>query len=160
MHAEDRYDDSHGSFKPGHQTQHSQNSSNMQGIYACGFAFLEGIFFDCGSGYANGSLSVSILSVGIFLIARIAEDVADWIGRERTVVAGCMIYMIGILMITNHEFALGPTVVRPLLPVPGVGRESAVVVLYMPETGSEHAFFSPILEFVGGSGGIYRPKTG
>jgi len=125
----------------------------------CAFASFGGIFFGYDSGYINGvngasifieavegpgatelsytnsSLIVSILSVGTFFGAIIAGDVADWIGRKWTVILGCFIYMIGVViqMITSPEHALGPIVAGRLIAGLGVGFESAIVILYMSE---------------------------
>ncbi|KAK2930307.1 Sugar/inositol transporter [Fusarium oxysporum f. sp. vasinfectum] len=108
----------------------------------CAFASFGGIFFGYDSGYINGvngslyfihqvegktatklseshqSLIVSILSCGTFFGALIAGDLADRIGRKWTVIAGCFIYAIGVViqMITGHGDAL-----------------SAIVILYMSE---------------------------
>jgi MFS family permease len=125
----------------------------------CAFASFGGIFFGYDSGYINGvngakifiqavegegatelsytnsSLIVSILSVGTFFGAIIAGDVADWIGRKWTVIIGCLIYMIGVViqMITSPDAALGPIVAGRLIAGLGVGFESAIVILYMSE---------------------------
>lgn len=125
----------------------------------CAFASFGGIFFGYDSGYINGvngaaifveavegpgkdelsysnsSLIVSILSVGTFFGALIAGDVADWIGRKWTVILGCFIYMIGVViqMITSPSSALGPIVAGRLVAGLGVGFESAIVILYMSE---------------------------
>ncbi|KFH40908.1 glucose transporter rco-like protein [Hapsidospora chrysogenum ATCC 11550] len=125
----------------------------------CAFASFGGIFFGYDSGYINGvngakifieavegkgatelsytnsSLIVSILSVGTFFGAIIAGDVADWIGRKWTVIIGCLIYMVGVViqMITSPETALGPIVAGRLIAGLGVGFESAIVILYMSE---------------------------
>lgn len=85
----------------------------------CAFASFGGIFFGYDSGYINGvtaspvfialiegpghdalrgsyqSLIVSILSAGTFFGAIIAGDVADMVGRKKTVIAGCAIYIVG-----------------------------------------------------------------
>lgn len=140
----------------------------------CAFASLGGVFFGYDSGYINGvnsakifveaiegvgatelsdsntSLIVSILSVGTFLGALIAGDVADWIGRKWTIITGCLIYMVGVViqMITNPDAALGPIVAGRLIAGLGVGFESAIVVLYMSETvriNSSHEPFGSIL---------------
>lgn len=129
----------------------------------CAFASFGGIFFGYDSGYINGvngasifieavegqgaeelsysnsSLIVSILSVGTFFGAIIAGDVADWIGRKWTVILGCVIYMIGVViqMITNPNAALGPIVAGRLIAGLGVGFESAIVILYMSEIVSQ-----------------------
>ncbi|CCF40579.1 hypothetical protein CH063_11110 [Colletotrichum higginsianum] len=56
-------------------------------------------------------------------------------GRKWTVILGCLIYMIGVIiqMITNVNTALGPIVAGRLIAGIGVGFESAVVILYMSE---------------------------
>lgn len=125
----------------------------------CAFASFGGIFFGYDSGYINGvlgskifihavegpladklseshtSLIVSILSCGTFFGAVIAGDVADWIGRKWTVILGCFIYMIGVVvqMITGAGDALGAIVAGRLIAGLGVGFESAIVILYMSE---------------------------
>ncbi|KAH6698269.1 putative glucose transporter rco-3 [Leptodontidium sp. MPI-SDFR-AT-0119] len=130
----------------------------------CAFASFGGIFFGYDSGYINGvlgspifiraveglngdgstpdalssshqSLVVSILSAGTFFGAIIAGDVADRIGRKWTVILGCLIYMIGIViqMITGVGDALAVIVVGRLVAGVGVGFESAIVILYMSE---------------------------
>ncbi|KAL2266748.1 hypothetical protein VTJ83DRAFT_6100 [Remersonia thermophila] len=125
----------------------------------CAFASFGGIFFGYDSGYINGvlgsrifieqveyvgakaisesktSLIVSILSCGTFLGAVIAGDVADMIGRKWTVIAGCLIYIAGVViqMFTGMGDPLGPIVSGRLIAGLGVGFESAVVILYMSE---------------------------
>ncbi len=127
----------------------------------CAFASFGGIFFGYDSGYINGvlgsqifvdavegaaagvtavsdshqSLVVSILSCGTFFGALIAGDVADIIGRKWTVIIGCVIYMIGVViqMITGLGDALGAIVAGRLIAGVGVGFESAIVILYMSE---------------------------
>jgi sugar porter (SP) family MFS transporter len=125
----------------------------------CAFASFGGIFFGYDSGYINGatsnaqfikyiegpdataltsshsSLIVSILSCGTFFGALIAGDVADMIGRKWTVIIGCGIYALGVViqMITGPGHALGPIVAGRLIAGLGVGFESAIVILYMSE---------------------------
>ncbi|KAM3504397.1 hypothetical protein MY11210_008366 [Beauveria gryllotalpidicola] len=125
----------------------------------CAFASFGGIFFGYDSGYINGvtaspifykavegaaaeklsdpnsSLIVSILSCGTFFGALIAGDMADWIGRKWTVILGCAIYAVGVVvqMITSPSNALGPIVAGRLVAGLGVGFESAIVILYMSE---------------------------
>ncbi|KAH7309790.1 putative high affinity glucose transporter [Stachybotrys elegans] len=125
----------------------------------CAFAAFGGIFFGYDSGYINGvngslifihavegdtatrlsesntSLITSILSCGTFFGAIIAGDVADMIGRKWTVILGCFIYMIGVVvqMVTSPDNALGPIVAGRLVAGLGVGFESAIVILYMSE---------------------------
>ncbi|KIW94925.1 uncharacterized protein Z519_04904 [Cladophialophora bantiana CBS 173.52] len=125
----------------------------------CAFASFGGIFFGYDSGYINGvngvkefihivqgpdatalssphqSLIVSILSCGTFFGAIIAGDVADIIGRKWTVIAGCVIYIVGVIiqMITGPGHGLGVIVAGRLIAGFGVGFESATVILYMSE---------------------------
>ncbi|KAF4468826.1 monosaccharide transporter [Fusarium albosuccineum] len=125
----------------------------------CAFASFGGIFFGYDSGYINGvngskyfiheveglgadklkeshqSLIVSILSCGTFFGAIIAGDVADRIGRKWTVINGCIIYCIGVIiqMITGHGDPLACIVAGRLIAGIGVGFESAIVILYMSE---------------------------
>ncbi|KAK5661839.1 hypothetical protein OQA88_9943 [Cercophora sp. LCS_1] len=125
----------------------------------CAFASFGGIFFGYDSGYINGvlgskifieavegigaasisesntSLIVSILSCGTFFGAVIAGDVADFIGRKWTVIFGCLIYMLGVViqMITGEGDPLAAIVAGRLIAGLGVGFESAIVILYMSE---------------------------
>ncbi|KAJ9613454.1 hypothetical protein H2200_003396 [Cladophialophora chaetospira] len=125
----------------------------------CAFASFGGIFFGYDSGYINGvlgsdifirnvegptatalssshqSLVVSILSAGTFFGALIGGDTADLIGRKWTVIMGCGIYMIGVViqMITGTGDALAAIVVGRVVAGIGVGFESAIVILYMSE---------------------------
>jgi MFS family permease len=129
----------------------------------CAFAAFGGIFFGYDSGYINGvlgsaifirevegpdrdtddgvtsshqSLIVSILSCGTFFGAIIAGDVADIIGRKWTIIAGCVIYLIGVViqMLTGPEVdSLGAIVAGRVIAGLGVGFESAIVILYMSE---------------------------
>lgn len=84
---------------------------------------------------AHSSLIVSILSCGTFFGAIIAGDLADFMGRKWTVIAGCVIYMIGcvIQMVTSPDHAMGPIVAGRLIAGFGVGFVSAIVILYMSE---------------------------
>lgn len=85
---------------------------------------------------SNTSLIVSILSAGTFFGAIIAGDVSERIGRKWTVIMGCMIYMIGVViqMITGvGGDALAIIVVGRIIAGIGVGFESAIVILYMSE---------------------------
>jgi sugar porter (SP) family MFS transporter len=125
----------------------------------CAFASFGGIFFGYDSGYINGvsgsaifykavegvdatkltdsnnSLIVSILSAGTFFGALIAGDLADMIGRKWTVISGCLIYAIGVViqMITGAGDPLAAIVAGRLIAGFGVGFESAIVILYMSE---------------------------
>lgn len=131
-----------------------------QAYMICAFASFGGILFGYDSGYINGidgvarfyqtiegpdatvmsdshqSLIVSILSCGTFFGALIAGDLADHMGRKWTVISGCIIYVIGVViqMVTgagsNH---LGEIVAGRLIAGFGVGFVSAIVILYMSE---------------------------
>lgn len=94
----------------------------------CAFASVGGIFFGYDSGYINGvtgnpifirdiegpdatslsgrnqSLIVSILSAGTFFGALAAGDVADIIGRKWTIIVGCFIYIIGMILFRSFGF--------------------------------------------------------
>lgn len=126
----------------------------------CAFASLGGIFFGYDSGYINGvsgalefihavdgadatelsgshsSLIVSILSAGTFFGALIAGDVAEFIGRKWTVIMGCFIYTLGVIIqvaTTPNHTALATMTAGRFVAGLGVGFESAIVILYMSE---------------------------
>lgn len=64
--------------------------------------------------------------------AIIAGDVADWIGRRPTIISGCMIFAVGIVVqiaMTNLAMIVAGRLVAGL----GVGFVSAVLILYMSE---------------------------
>jgi len=46
------------------------------------------------------SLIVSILSAGTFFGALIAGDLADFIGRRTTIISGCGIFVVGVILQT------------------------------------------------------------
>ena len=105
----------------------------------------------CAITSSNTSLIVSILSAGTFFGALAAGDIADIYGRKWTIVAGCIIYMIGKLLksafinrmpVTNSILGVILQMAasgRDLLVAGraiagiGVGFESAIVILYMSE---------------------------
>jgi len=123
----------------------------------CAFASFGGIFFGYDSGYINGvnasrefinaieypgapalsssnqSLIVSILSAGTFFGAIVAGDIADWIGRRPTIIAGCLIYMGGVVVQMFAASGLATIVVGRLIAGVGVGFVSAIIILYMSE---------------------------
>lgn len=130
----------------------------------CAFASVGGLFFGYDSGYINGvtgadafiravdgaaatslretnqSLIVSILSAGTFFGALIAGDVAEFIGRKWTVITGCLIYIVGVIIqvaTSPDGSALATMSVGRFVAGLGVGFESAVVILYMSEIVSE-----------------------
>lgn len=81
---------------------------------------------------SHSSLIVSILSAGTFFGALIAGDLAEIIGRRLTIIIGCIIYMVGVvLQVASHS--LGLLVAGRLVAGLGVGFESAIVILYMSE---------------------------
>lgn len=47
---------------------------------------------------SNNSLIVSILSAGTFFGALIAGDLSDWFGRRTTIITGCFIFAIGVVI--------------------------------------------------------------
>ncbi|KAH7885846.1 MFS transporter [Phlebopus sp. FC_14] len=122
----------------------------------CAFAAFGGIFFGYDSGYINGvtgakefihviegptattlsgphnSLITSILSAGTFFGALIAGDLADWFGRRPTIIAGCVIYIIGCVLQAATQ-GLGLIVAGRLVAGFGVGFVSAIIILYMSE---------------------------
>lgn len=76
------------------------------------------------------SLVTSILSCGTFLGAIIAGDIADFIGRRVTIIAGCFIFSVGCILETASTGLIVMTIGR-LVAGAGVGFISAVVILYM-----------------------------
>lgn len=78
------------------------------------------------------SLITSILSAGTFFGAIIAGDVADFIGRRTTVIIGCFIFIVGVVLQTAST-ALALLVVGRLIAGFGVGFVSAIIILYMSE---------------------------
>ncbi|PWN97206.1 general substrate transporter [Tilletiopsis washingtonensis] len=123
----------------------------------CAFASFGGIFFGYDSGYINGVLSarpfidaiagpgqeaissshtsliVSILSAGTFFGAIIAGDLADMLGRRPTIIAGCFVYIIGVIIQMFAASGLATIVVGRLVAGFGVGFVSAIIILYMSE---------------------------
>ncbi|KAH8552440.1 general substrate transporter [Umbelopsis sp. PMI_123] len=122
----------------------------------CVFASFGGIFFGYDSGYIGGvqgmayfihmidgpdatalesshaSLIVSILSAGTFFGALIAGDLADWFGRRFTIIAGCGVFIVGVILQTASA-SLGLLAAGRLIAGFGVGFVSAIIVLYMSE---------------------------
>ncbi len=146
---------------------HIEAPVSWKAYLICAFASFGGIFFGYDSGYINGvlgssifitavegpaatvvsdshtSLIVSILSCGTFFGALVAGDVAELIGRKWTVIIGCFVYLIGIIiqMILGAPGTdpLGTIVAGRLVAGFGVGFESAIVILYMSEIVSTSA---------------------
>jgi MFS family permease len=78
------------------------------------------------------SLIVSILSAGTFFGALFAGSLADWVGRRSTIMAGCGVFSLGVIL------QVASTTVSVLVPGRliagvGVGFVSAIIILYMSE---------------------------
>ncbi|BCS02848.1 sugar porter family MFS transporter [Aspergillus luchuensis] len=78
------------------------------------------------------SLITSILSAGTFFGALIAGDLADWFGRRTTIVSGCVVFVVGVVLQTAST-SLGLLVAGRLIAGFGVGFVSAIIILYMSE---------------------------
>lgn len=78
------------------------------------------------------SLIVSILSAGTFFGALIAGDIADFIGRRFTIIAGCLIFCCGVALQVAST-AYGLLIAGRLIAGLGVGFVSAIIILYMSE---------------------------
>jgi sugar porter (SP) family MFS transporter len=86
----------------------------------------------CAISSSNTSLIVSILSAGTFFGALAAGDIADIYGRKWTIVAGCIIYIIGVILqmaANGRDLLVAGRAIAGI----GVGFESAIVILYMSE---------------------------
>jgi sugar porter (SP) family MFS transporter len=129
----------------------------LKAYFMCAFASFGGIFFGYDSGYINGvaasrefieaimgpgatalsssrsQLITSILSAGTFFGALIAGDLADMMGRRPTIIAGCGIYLAGVVIQMFAASALATIVVGRLVAGFGVGFVSAIIILYMSE---------------------------
>lgn len=98
--------------------------------------------FDSSSFYYNGtyymyetwqkSLITSILSVGTFFGAIAGGPFADWIGRRTTIILGCVIFNIGVILQTAST-SIGLLIAGRLIAGIGVGFVSAIIILYMSE---------------------------
>lgn len=78
------------------------------------------------------SLITSILSAGTFFGAIVAGDLADFFGRRITIIAGCLIFIVGVILQTIST-SLGLLVAGRLVAGLGVGFVSAIIILYMSE---------------------------
>lgn len=78
------------------------------------------------------SLITSILSAGTFFGALMAGDLADYFGRRVTIIAGCFVFIIGVILQTAST-GLALLVVGRLIAGFGVGFVSAIIILYMSE---------------------------
>ncbi|OOF93528.1 hypothetical protein ASPCADRAFT_209484 [Aspergillus carbonarius ITEM 5010] len=78
------------------------------------------------------SLITSILSAGTFFGALIAGDLADWFGRRTTIISGCAVFIVGVVLQTAST-SMGLLVAGRLVAGFGVGFVSAIIILYMSE---------------------------
>ena len=78
------------------------------------------------------SLTTSILSAGTFFGAIIAGDIADFIGRRTTIIAGSFVFIVGCILETASTGIAVMAVGRVICGF-GVGFISAIVILYMSE---------------------------
>jgi sugar porter (SP) family MFS transporter len=78
------------------------------------------------------SLIVSILSAGTFFGALIAGDLADWFGRRTTIILGCFVFLIGVILQTASK-TLALLATGRIIAGFGVGFVSAIIILYMSE---------------------------
>lgn len=84
-------------------------------------------------GYSKKSLIVSILSAGTFIGALVAGEIADRLGRRMTIITGCVIYIIGVIVQMFAAEGLAAIVVGRVVAGLGVGFVSAIIILYMSE---------------------------
>jgi SP family sugar:H+ symporter-like MFS transporter len=78
------------------------------------------------------SMIVSFLSLGTFIGAIVAGDLADFFGRRTTILIGCVIYTVGVILqtaSTEYRLLIGGRVIAGV----GVGFVSAIIILYMSE---------------------------
>lgn len=75
---------------------------------------------------------MSILSAGTFFGALFAGSLADWIGRRTTIIAGCGVFSLGVILQVAST-TVGVLVPGRLIAGVGVGFVSAIIILYMSE---------------------------
>jgi len=78
------------------------------------------------------SLVVSILSAGTFFGALLSGSLADRFGRRTTIIAGCLVFAVGVV-IQIGALSIPALVIGRLVSGFGVGFVSAVNILYMSE---------------------------
>ncbi|KAF1361731.1 general substrate transporter [Lizonia empirigonia] len=78
------------------------------------------------------SLIVSILSAGTFFGALFAGSLADWLGRRATIISGCGVFSVGVILQVASS-TVPVLVAGRLIAGIGVGFVSAVIILYMSE---------------------------
>jgi len=81
---------------------------------------------------SHKSLIVSILSAGTFFGALMAGDIADFTGRRTTIILGCIVFVIGVVLQTASS-SLGLLVAGRVVAGFGIGFVSAIIILYMSE---------------------------
>jgi hypothetical protein len=94
---------------------------------------------------SNNSLVVSILSAGTFFGALFAGDLADWIGRRTTIITGCVVFAIGVV-IQLASSTIAVLVVGRIIAGFGVGFVSAIIILYSNIPVSYHRCLHEIHE--------------
>lgn len=108
-----------------------QQHTGLEYDFSSGSPVDESIPFTISS--SDKSLMTSILSLGTFLGALIAGDVADFIGRKPTIIVGCGIFATGVVLQIASSGQLVLMTMGRLVAGLGVGFESAVIILYMSE---------------------------
>ncbi|KAK9316071.1 general substrate transporter [Lipomyces starkeyi] len=78
------------------------------------------------------SAITSVLSAGTFFGALMAGDFADYIGRRITIILGCIVFIVGVILQTASA-SFGLLVAGRLVAGFGVGFVSAIIILYMSE---------------------------
>lgn len=81
---------------------------------------------------AQQSLIVSILSAGTFFGALVSGQLADWFGRRTTIIAGCGVFIVGVVVQISAMNIPALSIGR-LVSGFGVGFVSATNILYMSE---------------------------
>ena len=77
-------------------------------------------------------LIVSILSAGTFFGALVSGALADWIGRRTTIILGCGVFIMGVI-VQVAATTIPALIVGRLVAGVGVGFVSAINILYMSE---------------------------
>ncbi|KAK9244018.1 general substrate transporter [Lipomyces tetrasporus] len=78
------------------------------------------------------STITSVLSAGTFFGALMAGDFADYVGRRVTIIIGCIVFIVGVVLQTASA-GFGLLVAGRLVAGFGVGFVSAIIILYMSE---------------------------
>lgn len=81
---------------------------------------------------SHQSLIVSILSAGTFFGSIVAGDLADAVGRRTTIIAGCFVFCIGVI-IEVASSTIPVLAVGRIIAGFGFGFVSAVIIMYMSE---------------------------